>query len=73
MPGPNGEAERPRASAGLEPWAHTVSLSFRVHGDTTEHHGPLQRLLGVVPARPTDSAGVSGTAKGFNDDYARPP
>jgi hypothetical protein len=29
----------------LEPRAHNV---FRAHGDTTEHHGPLQRLLGPL-------------------------
>src|SRR6266513_5821381 len=43
----NGEVEEPRAGARWQSRAHTVP---RARGDTTELHGPLQRLLDVAQA-----------------------
>src|SRR5205807_142023 len=43
----NGEAERPHAAPDQ---SRGRTMSSRAHGDTTELHGPLQRLLDVAQA-----------------------
>ena len=32
-------------------WSHGCILSSRTRGDTSDSHGPLQRLLGVIPVQ----------------------
>jgi len=47
---PNGEVEGPRAGAG---WSRECTLSSPTRGETTDSHGPLQRLLAAaVPSVP---------------------
>ena len=46
----NGEVEGPRAGAG---WSRECTLSSPTRGETTDSHGPLQRLLAAaVPSVP---------------------